>query len=156
MVDAKEGVVTMCIVQGLFIVGKLVSGGPKLLEPRVWTVFEEQQRSKEKQLLWLLPDGSQTTINTGVPLTEEKIMLKPLPGVPMFCLIGGDSVTYPLTEDKMGIVNLYSKVTGPDAYKPRQPVNRMETGMSGGEGAEITLIKPLMGPRMVPPNKDLN
>ena len=148
MADPKEGNLTMCIVQGVFIVGRLVSGGPKLLEPRVFQIITEQDVTPQNQPIFLDINGRETLSITGRPKLSEKIQMKPLPGVPMFCLVGTDALTYPVKEGMMNIAELYAQITGPASYQPKAKPAPLAV-VSGGESAEITPVKPLMGPRVV-------
>jgi hypothetical protein len=82
--DGKEGVITMTVTGGLFIIGKLI-GGNKLTDPRVFDVIE---------------DGA-------------KIQMRPLPGTPPFVTLGTDGFRYPVPEDDKPILDLYDRVTHP-------------------------------------------
>ena len=116
----KEGVVTMCITNGLFIIGKLV-GGNKLIDPRAFDLYMEP-----------LLDGNRNPIIdsvTGLPKAEERIRMRPLPGVPAFCTIGQDVVRYPVVTNIQNVLSLYRRVTTPVEEKspiilpPRGSVN---------------------------------
>jgi hypothetical protein len=104
----KEGVVTMCITNGLFVIGKLV-GGNKLVDPRVFDLYMEQLFDKAGKPL-LNPDGS--------PRMEERIRMRPLPGVPAYCIISQDALKYPVVNSVQNILPLYKRVTEPAEEKP--------------------------------------
>jgi hypothetical protein len=149
MAPEKE-VLTMCFLSnGMTVIGRVLGGGTKMLEPRMFSMFQEQFVTKGGQPVWLDREGNQTLVNTGKPLMDDKIQLKPLPSIPMFCYINGAALTYPVSEEILA--GLYAKVTGADAYKPIQPPDKTLTGVSlGPEDAEVRIDKPLMGPRIVP------
>jgi hypothetical protein len=80
-----EGVLTMVVTAGLFIVGRLV-GGNKLTKPRVFSVVENGQR----------------------------IQMAPLPGTPAFMRIGMDcNYPVPKTDLNKSMFDLYERVTNP-------------------------------------------
>lgn len=100
----KEGVVTMCIISGLFIIGKLV-GGNKLINPRVFDMYMEPFFDSAKKPV-IDPD-------TGLQKAEERIRMRPLPGVPAFCTIGPDALRYPVATNVQNVLSLYTRVTEP-------------------------------------------
>jgi hypothetical protein len=79
----EEPRVTMCVVAGLFLVGKLV-GGNKLIDPRVFTLIEDGKR----------------------------MQLSPLPALPPFVIVTRMGMCYPIPEAD-NIYKLYEKVTTP-------------------------------------------
>lgn len=81
--EPEEPKVTMCVVAGLFLVGKLV-GGNKLVDPRVFTLIEDGKR----------------------------MQLSPLPALPPFVIIARMSLFYPIPETD-NIFKLYEQVTTP-------------------------------------------
>ena len=80
----EEGVISMVVSNGLFIVGKLV-GGSKLIEPRVFLVIEG----------------------------GKKIQLSPLPSNPPFITLGPDGFRYAIPETDRNVLDLYDRVTHP-------------------------------------------
>jgi hypothetical protein len=80
-----EGVVTMVISGGLFLIGRLI-GGNKLTKPRVFQVIENGKR----------------------------IQMSPLPGTPPFMRIGLESGSYTMPEREKAIHDLYKQVTSPE------------------------------------------
>jgi hypothetical protein len=80
---AEEPKVTMCVVTGLFLVGKLV-GENKLIGPRVFTLIEDGKR----------------------------MQLSPLPALPPFVIIARMGLSYPIPETD-NLFKLYEKVTTP-------------------------------------------
>jgi hypothetical protein len=81
--EVEEPRVTMCVVAGMFLVGKLV-GGNKLMNPRVFTLIEEGKR----------------------------MQLSPLPALPPFIIVARMGMSYPIPEAD-NIYKLYVKVTTP-------------------------------------------
>jgi hypothetical protein len=103
--EGKEspGVVSMVVVSGLFIIGKMV-GGNKVLDPRVFTLFDEPQN-----------DGNGNPIpdpKTGRQLIIPKMKLSPLPCLPPH-IVGKFDLIYPIPEDDKKVLDLYKKVTMP-------------------------------------------
>ena len=98
-----DGVITMCIVSGLFVIGKLV-GGNKLIDPRVFDMYMEPLFDKE---------GKPILGENGQQKAEERIRMRPLPGVPAFCTIGSDVLKYPVISETQNILSLYKRVTTP-------------------------------------------
>lgn len=95
-----EGVkdeVSMVVVSGLFLVGKLI-GGNKLTEPRVFQIIEQ----------------------------GKKIQMSPLPGNPPFVLVNNEGLRYtiPDTNINKNITELYYRVTHPEeeATRPEPPL----------------------------------
>jgi hypothetical protein len=82
----EEGVITMTVTNGLFILGKLISGN-KLQLPRIFSIIK---------------DG-------------REMMLSPLPGTPLFITIGVNTLHYPIPLDaeNKNLLALYDKVTHP-------------------------------------------
>ena len=80
----EEGVISMVVSNGLFIVGKLV-GGNKLIEPRIFQVIEG----------------------------GKKIQLSPLPSTPPFITLESDGFRYAIPETDRNIPDLYDRVTHP-------------------------------------------
>jgi hypothetical protein len=106
----KEGVLTMCITNGLFVIGKLV-GGNKLVDPRVFDLYMEQREDK---------DGKRLFLPNGEPDMEERIRMRPLPGVPAFCIISQDALKYPVVNSIQNILPLYVRVTKPQDTAPAE------------------------------------
>lgn len=79
----KEGVITMVVTQGLFIMGVLT--GNKLIGPRVFNYIDN----------------------------GKQIQLAPLPSTPPFVYIGNDCIRYPVPEADKSLHALYDKVTHP-------------------------------------------
>lgn len=83
----EEGVITMVVVAGLFILGKLI-GGNKLTDPRIFSIIENGQR----------------------------IMMSPPPGTPPFIVltgVDGFRYTMPDVPENKNILELYDRVTHP-------------------------------------------
>jgi len=80
----EEPKVTMCVMDGLFIVGKLV-GGNKLIDPRIFSLIEG----------------------------GNKMQLSPLPCLPTVIHIARMSLSYPIPVHDVNMLNLYRKVTTP-------------------------------------------
>ena len=82
----EEGVITMCLTNGLFVLGKLI-GGNKLCDPRIFGIIENGQ----------------------------KIQMAPLPGTPPFLNLGNEVSRYTMPEvaDNKNILDLYYRVTHP-------------------------------------------
>ena len=81
--EPEEPKVTMCVVAGLFLVGKLV-GGNKLMNPRVFTLIEDGKR----------------------------MQLSPLPALPPFVIVARMGLSYLIPETD-SLYKLYEKVTTP-------------------------------------------
>jgi hypothetical protein len=81
----EEGVLTMVISGGLFLIGRLV-GGNKLVKPRVFQVIENGKR----------------------------IQMSPLPGTPPFMRIGLETGSYAIPEREKEIHDLYERVANPN------------------------------------------
>jgi hypothetical protein len=103
----EEGIVTMCYVQGLFILGKLEyevnkknAVEARLINPRVFTAFIEKEGGKD------------------VP----KVNLAPPPGTPAYIVLEnlGFAYPYPPTDN---VLKLYAQVTAP-------PEKRVITGVN--------------------------
>lgn len=77
--------VTMCVVDGLFLVGKL-SNGNKLMNPRIFTLIDNGAR----------------------------MQLSPLPTQPSFISVHRMSLSYPIPEKEENLLALYEKVTTPE------------------------------------------
>jgi len=88
MAIKDEGVISMVITNGMFIMGKLI-GGNKLCLPRVFTFLEEGKR----------------------------IQLSPLPAIPPFITIGNDAARYAVPETDRNLHELYQRVTNPAGDK---------------------------------------
>ena len=84
---SDKGVITMCAISGLFIIGRL--SGSKLSEPRIFSILENGQR----------------------------IQMSPLPGTPSYVILKGDSFNYPIPLDEKIITDLYIRVTDPEQIK---------------------------------------
>lgn len=125
----EEGVITMCVCNGLFIIGRLLGGGKKLLQPRVFTVFTEKA----------MVDGDLQEV--------EKIGMRPLPGTPPFCYLG-DAITYPVVTNQMNILDLYHRVTTPLPAKevPEKPLPYPFQRSSDAEIPEIPVRKSVRDP----------
>jgi hypothetical protein len=82
----EEGVVSMCITNGLFVIGKLI-GGNKLTDPRIFMVIDDGKR----------------------------VQMSPLPGTPPFIAINPEALRYPMPEtpENKNILDLYDRVTHP-------------------------------------------
>lgn len=106
----EKEVVTMCITNGVWILGRLFAGGPKLLEPRLFKMFEVQKKEKVGE-----NDGKPVFkylyYNDGEPIMEEKINLKPMPSIPAFINVPPGAVTYPITSEEMNVLGLYKRTT---------------------------------------------
>lgn len=83
--EVEEPKVTMCVVGGLFLMGKLI-GGNKLMDPRVFTLIENGKR----------------------------MQLSPLPSQPPFVIIARMSLFYPIPETDKNMLELYERVTNPE------------------------------------------
>jgi hypothetical protein len=83
-----EGIITMVINNGIFLVGSLI-GGNKLIEPRVFSIIEN----------------------------GAKIQMSPLPGTPPFLTLGNDKMGYvvPDTPENKNMLELYERVTHPQS-----------------------------------------
>lgn len=98
---SNEGVITMCVSSGLFLMGRLT--GTKLLHPRVFTAFEVEEQN---------------------PITKEirrvpKMQLSPLPGVPPYVIVKGDGFSYPVEDDE-ALLSLYKRVTTPQPIEEKE------------------------------------
>lgn len=113
MAENNEGVLTMCVTNGMFVIGKLVSGGPKLLQPRVFDMYQEPARD---------PAGN-PIIENGKPKMNDTIRMQPLPGLPPFCYVGTETLKYPITTNLMNLMSLYKQVTTPIEEKPKEVSN---------------------------------
>lgn len=109
----KLGRVVMCLIGGLFCIGRMEGGGPKLYKPRIFNIFEEQDKDVDGNFIWLDKAGNKTKIETGVPSMKEMIGMRPFPGVPPFVYIPKDSLYYPVTTNTQNILALYNQVTQP-------------------------------------------
>ncbi len=78
-----ESVITMCIIDGVFIMGKL--SGSRLSDPRVFTIF----------------DGG------------KQMQLAPLPANPPSVVVGPNGIKYEIPSTEKNILALYYKVTHP-------------------------------------------
>uniref|UniRef100_A0A6M3JJ73 Uncharacterized protein n=1 Tax=viral metagenome TaxID=1070528 RepID=A0A6M3JJ73_9ZZZZ len=96
-----EGILTMCVTNGLFVIGKLV-GGNKLIQPRVFDLYMEQLIDS---------NGRPILDQSGKPKFEERIRMRPFPGVPGFCTIGPDAIRYPVVTNMQNVLSLYERVT---------------------------------------------
>ena len=85
----EEGVISMVVTNGLFIVGKMI-GGNKLCDPRVFLVIEN----------------------------GKKIQLSPLPSAPPFITIGSGYFHYAIPEHDRNLLDLYDRVTHPEPMPP--------------------------------------
>lgn len=90
----KENDVVMCITNGIFVVGRFSLG--MLLEPRQFRIYRIQVKDKSGR---------------GEPKEEERIELKPLPGIPEICSIPPGALTYSITTDEMNLLPLYKQIT---------------------------------------------
>ena len=102
-----EGILTMCVSNGLFVIGKLI-GGNKLIQPRVFDLYMEQL---------IDPTGRPILDQFGKPKFEERIRMRPFPGVPGFCTIGPDAIRYPVVTNMQNVMSLYERVTTPSPVK---------------------------------------
>jgi len=93
--EKEEGTISMCLIGGLFIVGKLV-GGNKVVSPRVVNLFEEQSSD---------PHGN--------PITIPKMRMSHLPGTPPYLISNRMSLVYPVPEHDKNTLDLYARVTAP-------------------------------------------
>jgi hypothetical protein len=118
----KLGRVCMCMSGGLFFIGRMEGAGPKLYNPRIFNVFEEQERNENGDLLWLDKKNQPTLVETGIPKTKEMIGMRAFPGVPPFVYIPKDTLYYPVTTNIQNILNLYAQVTQPQS-KIAQPAS---------------------------------
>ena len=92
--EQDAGVISMCLIGGLFIVGVL-TGGNKISDPRVVTLFEEPK-----------VDGSKTVM---IP----KMRMSPMPGNPPYVISNRMSLVYPIPEHDKNTLDLYKRVTAP-------------------------------------------
>ena len=149
----KEGVITMCVSNGLFFIGRLVSGGPKLLQPRMFSIFDEQEVDAKGNLIY---------DQNGQPVMVEKIGMRAFPGVPPFINIGTGCITYPVVSNIQNLLTLYAQVTSGQMKKVEPPLRPGEVrppvspGLSlvGQQnppevGPPAVEEKPLMGPRKI-------
>ena len=115
MTEGKEAVLTMCVSGGIFLIGTL-TGGNKLLLPRVFTTFEEKERD---------PVTGQWKKDpvTGLDLMVPKIRMQPLPGTPPFVVLKGDGFTYPVPVEDIFIHRLYRAVTTPPPEDKKVTLN---------------------------------
>lgn len=101
------------VSQGIIVIGRLheKESHQVLLEPRVLTLFEVPKT----KMIGQKPDGSPVLKyeydKAGYQIMEEKINLKPLPGIPPFCSIPKESIFFDITTDEMNVLPLYKKVT---------------------------------------------
>ena len=90
--EPEEPKVTMCVVGGLFLVGKLI-GGNKLVDPRVFTLIEDGKR----------------------------MQLSPLPALPSFVIIARMGLSY-LIKEGDNLFRLYEQVTTPPTENVVVPI----------------------------------
>lgn len=101
---SDPGKLTMVLLNsGLFVVGMLV-GGNKLVNPRLFTVFEEPSFDKDGTLLMDPQTGRQKSI--------QKMKMEPFPGLPPFMRIVNEP-TYPISPAASSLCALYEHVTTP-------------------------------------------
>jgi hypothetical protein len=86
MTKEQAGVLTMVIINGIFMVGKMI-GGNKLTKPRIFSIIK---------------DG-------------KEIMMQPLPRTPTFIRIGIEACSYSVPDrmENKNIFDLYERVTNP-------------------------------------------
>lgn len=107
----EEGVVTMIISNGLFLIGKLAGGNKLLCDPRVFMVIEGGKR----------------------------IQMSPLPGAPPFITLGNDRMGYIIPETEKNLLDLYYRVTHPEENQEKK-IQLVQPRVSmGPEDAEIKL-----------------
>ncbi len=79
----NEGVITMCVTGGLFVMGKLI--GARLFAPRVFSVFDNGKQMK----------------------------LEPLPANPITIVLRQDGFSYEIPSTEKNLLDLYYRVTHP-------------------------------------------
>ena len=97
----EEGTISMCLIGGLFIVGKLI-GGNKIVDPRVVTLFEEPMRDSSGKVVPGLD---------GRPVMTPKMRMSPLHGNPPYIISNRLSLVYPVPEHDKNTLDLYQRVT---------------------------------------------
>ena len=102
--EQEAGVISMCLIGGLFIVGVL-TGGNKLSDPRVVTLFEEPKVDPTTGKAVMGVDGRQVTI--------PKMRMSPMPGNPPYVISNRMSLVYPIPEHDKNTLDLYKRVTAP-------------------------------------------
>ena len=107
----NEGTITMVITNGLFVIGKLV-GGNKLIQPRIFTVYNEPVKGV---------DGKPIFNDKGEQQMEERIRMQSFPGTPGFCTIGQDAIKYPVVTNMQNVLFLYERVITPRPAPPAPP-----------------------------------
>lgn len=101
---SDSGKLTMILLNsGLFCIGMLV-GGNKLVNPRLFTVFEDPAFDKEGNIIMDPQTGRQKTI--------QKMKMEPFPGLPSFMRIVNEP-SYPISPASASIIALYEHVTTP-------------------------------------------
>ena len=117
MAEKEEGVLTMCITNGMFVIGKLLGGGNKMIQPRVFDMLEEEYVDPETKTVKKRPI----------------IRMQPLPGLPGFCYIPLDALKYPVITNVGNLMSLYKQVTTTVEERPNivlpGPGYRMPPGM---------------------------
>jgi hypothetical protein len=93
--EKEEGILSLCLIAGLFIIGRLL-GGNKIIAPRVLTLFDEQGKDL-----------------SGNIVTTPKMRMSPLPSNPPFIHSSLISLSYPIPEADRATHDLYSRVTAP-------------------------------------------
>ena len=105
----EEGILTMCITNGMFVIGKLLGGGNKMIQPRVFDMLEEDYVDPETKTIKKRPI----------------IRMQPLPGLPHFCYISPDALKYPVTTNVGNLMSLYKQVTTSEEEKSREEKSRI-------------------------------
>ena len=112
----NEGIFSM-IIQGQFwFVGRLV-GGNKVFQPRIYRIIPDQK-------------------NSG----QQLIQLEPFPHFPPHVNVGA-AISYPILDREKGLIDLYEKVTSPEAEASYDP-NPKKSNLVELKGGRSGVILP--------------
>jgi hypothetical protein len=108
----QEGTLTMVIINGIFMIGKMI-GGNKLTKPRIFITYMEEAVDESKPHRPKIIDPG-----TGKPTLRPMIRMELLPGTPPFVRIGIEACSYPVPErpENKTMFDLYERVTNPAVY----------------------------------------
>lgn len=95
--EKDEGVVTMCLISGIFVIGTL-EGEAFLRFPRIWHLINN---GKDQQMF-------------------------PLPGIPLSVNIPSGTFHYPIPREDTKMYDLYEKVTAVHVRGPKKTIIEAE------------------------------
>ena len=95
IMDQKNEMLTMVVVNGFFLVGKLE--GLSLHLPRIYSLIEEQDEATRKMV--------------------PKHKLAALPTIPLFITLTAGFFSYPIPLEEIGLIELWERVTNPAFIK---------------------------------------